>query len=132
MRKLLIGLALGAAASTISFMIGGTLAQEEETQSRTVIIFYDNLRPVEYYETAPEYEHDVAAVGEELTGCGTIKLHFVPASTIPDGPPASVAIFLDEVNSSQKYCIQQIMKEGSVGWYIDEVAGPIELGLENF
>ena len=132
MRTLLVGIALGAAASTISFMIGGFLSKDEEVQRRTTLIFYDIPESVEYYETPPDFKRDVAAVGDKLRGCGTIKLHFRTSPKIPDGPYGSVAIFLNEMNSVQLSCIQEIMKEGSVGWYIDEFAGPIELGLENF
>ena len=66
MKAMLVGIALGAAASTISFVIGGFFAQEDEVQPRTAIIFYDETKPVEYYETAPDYEENVAAIGEQL------------------------------------------------------------------
>ena len=126
MRTLLVGIALGSAASTLSFVIGGALAQEEEKRPRAAIIFDE---PDQYFNSALDYKGYVAAIGEDLRSCGSIKLHFVPSSTIPDGPSARVAIFFDEVNYAQLSCIEQIMKEGSGDWYIDLDTGPIELGI---
>jgi hypothetical protein len=127
MRTLLFGIALGSAASTLSFVIGGVLAQEEEKRPRAAIIFGRD----QYFPSALNYRGNVAAIGEELRSCASTKLHFVPSSTIPDGPSARVAIFFDEVNYAQLSCIEQIMKEGSGDWYIDLDTGPIELGITN-
>ncbi|WP_150115237.1 hypothetical protein [Pelagerythrobacter marensis] len=127
MRRLLVGIALGAAASTLSFIVGGFLSQEKSHEERTVVLFFDGEKSEEYYHSAPAYELSVASIGEKLRDCGVIELHFVPSRGLDSSP--FVAVFWDEMNDIESGCVEDIMKSGEGRWSIHSARDAIELGL---
>lgn len=127
MRRLLVGITLGAAASTLSFIVGEFLSQEKSHEERTVILFFDGEKSEEYYHSASAYELGVASIGKKLRNCGVIELHFVPSQGLHSSP--FVAVFWDEMNDVESDCVESIMKSGEGSWSIHSAKDAIELGL---